>query len=572
MLTKWAVLTYSFLLFILVASEALAQKNLPSLITKIQPSVVTITIYDSSGDSIGQGSGFFVSEAGDLVTNHHVVEGASRIEIRTSDGKFYSVKKVVAVQETADLVRLSVSIPRSAVKPIIVSRRLPEVGQRVIVIGSPLGLYQTVSDGIVSAVRDVSGFGKIIQITAPISSGSSGSPVVNMKGEVIGVATFALIEGQNINFAIPGDRVIALGTEHKLEKELRELRAEREKLETERKRLEEERRGRLVRPRKDEDAQPERKRPDTGKLPRKDNAEGLRGIRKTADQGDALYQTILGGIYAYGLGVPQDYAEAARWYRKAADQGDADAQYHLGFMYDYGQGVTQDYTAAMRWYRKAADQGKAYAQYKLGNMYDYGQGVPQDYAEAARWYRKAADQGDAGAQYNLGVMYFKGQGVTQDYGTALRWYRKVADQGDANAQYNLGNMYFKGQGVTQDYGTALRWYRKAAEQGTANAQVNLGVMYHMGNGVTQDYGTALRWYRKAANQGEALAQMKLGLMYNSGLGVTQDYVQAHMWYNLAAAQGDKNAREFRDSLAEKMTPDQVAEAQKLAREWKPKGN
>jgi TonB family protein len=240
--TKWTVLSKSFLFFILIAFEAHTQENLPSLIKKIQTSVVTVAVYDSSGDLISQGSGFFVSREGDLITNYHVVEGASRIEIRTSDGKFYSVKKVVAIQKVSDLVRLSVSIPRSAVKPIVVSRRLPEVGQRVIVIGSPFGLYQTVSDGIVSAVRDVPGFGKIIQLTAPISSGSSGSPVVSMRGEVIGVATLASIEGQNINFAIPGDRVIALGTEHKLEKELGELRAEREKLATERKRLEEERR------------------------------------------------------------------------------------------------------------------------------------------------------------------------------------------------------------------------------------------------------------------------------------------------------------------------------------------
>ncbi len=139
------------------------------------------------------------------------------------------------------------------------------------------------------------------------------------------------------------------------------------------------------------------------------------------------------------------------------------------------------------------------------------------------------------------------------------------------AQYNLGIMYKNGWGVTQDYGAALRWYRKAAKQDYSTAQVNLGTMYKNGWGVTQNYAAALKWFRKAANQGEALAQMKLGLMYNDGLGVTQDYVQAHMWYNLAAAQGDKDTRKFLDWIAEKMTPTQIAEAQRLAREWKPKG-
>lgn len=95
-------------------------------------------------------------------------------------------------------------------RPLSINASLPEVGERVVVIGSPLGLEQTVSDGIVSAVREVSAFGTIIQITAPISPGSSGSPVVNMKGEVIGVATFQSMIGQNLNFAIPGERIAKL--------------------------------------------------------------------------------------------------------------------------------------------------------------------------------------------------------------------------------------------------------------------------------------------------------------------------------------------------------------------------
>jgi len=88
-----------------------------------------------------------------------------------------------------------------------------------------------------------------------------------------------------------------------------------------------------------------------------------------------------------------------------------------------------------------------------------------------------------------------------------------------------------------------------------------------------DYATALRIFRQLADQGDASAQAKLGVMYYFGWGVPQDYVQAHMWYNLAAAQGqeDARAREVRDDLAEKMTPAQIAEAQRLAREWKPKG-
>ncbi len=114
---------------------------------------------------------------------------------------------------------------------------------------------------------------------------------------------------------------------------------------------------------------------------------------------------------------------------------------------------------------------------------------------------------------------------------------------------------------------ALKWYRMAAEQGDADAQTDLGIMYDNGFGVPQDYAAALKWYRKAAEQGYADAQHCLGTMYLHGFGVTRDYVQAHMWFNLAAAQGLEDARKNRDLVAKDMMPTQVAEAQRLAREW-----
>ena len=157
-----------------------------------------------------------------------------------------------------------------------------------------------------------------------------------------------------------------------------------------------------------------------------------------------------------------------------------------------------------------------------------------------------------------------------DYATALRERKPLAEQGDAVAQAGLGFMYEKGKGVPQDYAEALRWYRLAAEQGHAIAQVNLGTIYYQGWGVPQDYKEAVRWFRLAADQGLALAQAKMGIRYEEGEGVPQNYVLAHMWYTLAAAQGDKGVSRLRDILTPMMTPAQIAEAQKLAREWKPK--
>jgi len=128
-----------------------------------------------------------------------------------------------------------------------------------------------------------------------------------------------------------------------------------------------------------------------------------------------------------------------------------------------------------------------------------------------------------------------------------------------------------------DYKTAYRLFKPLAEQGLPLAQYNLGVMYYNGQGVPKDYAEAAKWYRKAADQGLPEAQTNLGIMYIAGLGVPKDYVLAHMWFTLAASRfpaSEQGRREMagsqRDFYASKMTPAQIAEAQKLAREWRPK--
>ena len=126
-----------------------------------------------------------------------------------------------------------------------------------------------------------------------------------------------------------------------------------------------------------------------------------------------------------------------------------------------------------------------------------------------------------------------------------------------------------------DYATAIRELRPLAKQGNANAQFFLGLMYDKGRGVPQDDAEAVKWSRKAAKQGYARAQNDLGVMYNDGQGVPQDYAHAHMWFNLAASsfppgKGRNKAVKNRYIIAKMMSPAQISEAQKLARDWKPK--
>jgi len=220
-----------------------------------------------------------------------------------------------------------------------------------------------------------------------------------------------------------------------------------------------------------------------------------------------------------------------------------------------------------------AGRGDPSAQNRVGMMYAQGNGVSQDYSESVRWLRKASDQGFSAAQYNLSVMYERGNGVPHDDKEASRLCRLAADQGYANAQTALGLMYYRGQGVPQDYAEAVEWARKAADQGFAVGLNNLAFMYFNGQGVPQSYPEAARLYRKAADQGYATAQNHLGLMYLNGQGVTQDFVVAHMWVNLAVARASSNDQKAfsanRDEIAAKMTPTQIEEAQRLARDWKP---
>lgn len=145
--------------------------------------------------------------------------------------------------------------------------------------------------------------------------------------------------------------------------------------------------------------------------------------------------------------------------------------------------------------------------------------------------------------------------------------RGMAEQGNADDQYHLGLWYEKT--VPHDYAEALRWYRQAAIQRQPDAFYRLCVLSNIGRGVPQDYQEALRWCRLAADRGHAQAMFIIGIHYHEAKGVARDWVQAHQWYNLAAANGYDAGIKWRDRLAYVMTPAQIAQAQFLARNWKP---
>jgi tetratricopeptide (TPR) repeat protein len=196
---------------------AQAQETLPELIRRVKPAVVAIITYDDKNEMKMTGSGFFI-RPGQVLTNLHVIDGAHHAEVRTFDGKgkTYAVGGIVSLDDEADLAVLSISLPADRVRSLEIASALPEEGEQIFVIGNPLRLEGSVSDGIVSAVREVPNLGEIVQITAPISHGNSGSPLFNMKGQVLGVITMKVTNGQNINLALGASRLRQLRPENLL--------------------------------------------------------------------------------------------------------------------------------------------------------------------------------------------------------------------------------------------------------------------------------------------------------------------------------------------------------------------
>lgn len=217
-----------------------------------------------------------------------------------------------------------------------------------------------------------------------------------------------------------------------------------------------------------------------------------------------------------------------------------------------------------------ANAGNVRAQILMGRLYREPRNPARNPATAYEWLKRAAEGGDAGASYWVGVMTQLGEGTTKDTSQAVAWWRKAAEGGHAPAMGVLAASYLNGSGVPKDPAEAVRWARTGATLNDVVAQSILGRAYLYGEGgLKRNLGQGLQWTRLAASRGEANAQTALGRLYADGVGVPQSYVHAHLWFNLAASRGHSHAAKQREEIAAKMTPEQLAEAQKLATAWRP---
>jgi len=369
-----------FAILLVSFAGASAQDFLPELVKRIKPSAVAIETFDSRGATLSRGSGFFVA-SDRVITNRHVIDRSSRVEVHLVDGKKFVVKGVLAVDGEGDLALLQVDVPKELAIPLPIVRAVPQEGEFVVVIGNPFGLEGSVSNGIVSAVREIPGYGKIIQITASISPGSSGSPVVNMLGQVIGVATLQAAEGQNLNFAVPADRISQLKI------------GEVQTVSTV-------------------------------------TAETNKNKRSAAERS-----------YAQGLAQlsRDDYAKALPYFEKATeiDPTYAEAWYQTGYCY----GILGKHNESLRASRQAAKLRPDWAETWVNiGASSYALG---DYKESLDAYKQATklDSDNAETQYALGLTFGKLNRTDEEI---LAYRRVLAMKPDhANSIERLGAAYFK---------------------------------------------------------------------------------------------------------------------------------
>ncbi len=364
----WAAISIMLMLRCAVPG---AKANPADVIKRVQPATVLILVYDKSGKPVCQGSGFFFNTQGRVITNYHVLGNAAMAKARIHDGKEFDIVSIVAEDRADDLVEAVVE-SQSGTRCLTPADEPAKIGDPVMVIGSPLGVDKVVSRGNVLAIEDIPKYGKCIVHSAHSFPGSSGSPLVNAGGEVVGIATAAVPGRPDLNLAVPLERFSGLSYK------FRQLR-----------------RSSVPSP-----------APQAG-----GDAQSTAGNSFSAQPEDPAGEVKLALRYELGRGVARNCFEAFSLYRRAADQGYAEAEYHLGRMYHDGRCMGRNLSEAARWLRRAAESGVPEAQGLYGNLYFNGEGVPRDRITACMWTILASSQGDLDAAK---VLRFMSAELTED--------------------------------------------------------------------------------------------------------------------------------------------------------------
>ena len=291
----------------------------------------------------------------------------------------------------------------------------------------------------------------------------------------------------------------------------------------------------------------------------------LKLLLAEAEKGNVVAENLAGEMIFSGRGTAASSEEAARWFEKAANAGDAQAQLNLGRLLNAGAGVKQDAERARFLIQQAAESGHAPAQVDFARLLEAGVDLyhrTPDWREPRAWLEKAAAQHDAEALYALVRYYDEGRSGDIDKVKATALCIQAAQAGSALAMNEMGVRYQKGTGISSDNVAAIGWFSIAAQHGAPAAYVNLGNCYETGNGAMLDYNKAGENYTAGVRLGLAPAALLLGGLFESGKGTAPDPVKALSLY-IRAAKTLPEAAKRRDALREKLTPAQIAEAEKI---------
>ena len=422
----------------------------------------------SSNKGISQGTGFFISPKL-LLTNFHVIGSIQNFKSvslsQEGNSRELSFKKIIALSALHDLALIETE---ETVADYLELKNIFLDIKELYVLGYPKGVLTEIKNtGPARFESDNLSF-----MTSHFKQGgASGAPVLNQKGQVVGIVK-ERINNRLIATALDPSRWIISDV---LAPCLKESAKDCIKKEIEK-------------------------------------------LKELAQKSNIHAQFVLSEMYFNDEVVEKDLTIGRKWLELAAKQGDAQAQTFLAQMYLNGEGVKKDFVIAKNWLELAAKQGDPSAHFSLARMYYRGEGVKKDFAMAKNYLEFSAWQGDVQAQSLLASLYISGKGIKRDFVKAKNWLELSAGQGYVLAQFLLGALYLNGEGVKKDFVIAKNWLELSAGQGHASAQFFLAQMYLNGEGVEKDLDTAKNWLELSARQGDAQAKKMLKKHFSEAKG------------------------------------------------------
>ncbi len=562
----------------------------------------TVFIYSRDDDGVSMGTGFVVAD-GYVLSNGHVVEGGSNFYIGGKDFRPVRAEVIEWIDDDiSDFALLKFNPPIQL--PILSFNLNVQRTDRVSAWGFPYLVTQfdqgmediesgensnippvVYSEGSVSAFLQQSNGRKSIAHTAPMSGGNSGGPLINSRGEVVGINTWvatdddrvatvhaSLMAGDAVNFlrSLGIDPHIADGSPTTYTSQNPTPATPRNN------KQDEENNGQggslaglfgaVIDGVNDSQKSPDTHNNDANLRDTHGLKDDAKELHPEALKGDAAAQAYLGLSYWLGEEAPEDTHKAVAWLRKAVAQNNSDAQHILGLIYlvepDYKnvqQGLSLLKTAA-----KSNDKAASSLAYFL--MFGEVNGIERDPKASFAAAQKGARSQETGAYALLALFYFSGEGVVDaDPKRALEYVQKSKDE--ALSQAVLSWMHHQGKGAAEDDDKAFTYAKKAAEADDYLGQGLLSYYYYSGLGTKTDYKKALQYAEAASENFNELGYYVLASMYANGEGVQKDIIKAWAYFDMAARKDITSADEQRDDLAKNMSKQDLSAAKDLVRSW-----